>query len=93
MGSDQHQTEHNLNICRETVAKDGTPFSVGGGRLAVGPGGPSGGSGGLGGLGGPPAGPGGYKRAQRGSSPGKSPGQPGPRPDRFSKEEVENKNK
>ena len=86
------------------MAKEGTPFSVGGGSQAGGPGpvkpgGPPGGSGGLrglgglGGLGGPPAGPGGYQRAQRGSIPGKSPGQPGPRPDRFSKEEVENKNK
>ena len=80
------------------MAKEGTPFSVGGGSQSGGPGpvkpgGPPGGSGGLGGLGGPPAGPGGYQQAQRGSIPGKSPGQPGPSSDRFSKEEVENKNK
>ena len=85
MSSDQHRTEHNLNNCRESVAKEGTPFSVGGGSQAGGPGPVK--------PGGPPAGPGGYQRAQRGSSPGKSPGQPGPRPDRFSKDEVENKNK
>ena len=87
-----------FNICSESVAKEGTLFSVGGGSQSGGPGpikpgGPPGGSGGLGGLVGPPAGPGGYQRAQRGSSQGRSPGQPGPRPDRFSKEEVENKNK
>ena len=81
----------NHNICRESVAKEGTPFSVGGGSQAGGPGPvkPGGPPGGLGGLGGPPAGPGGYQRAQRGSSQGRSPGQPGPRPDRFSKEEME----
>ena len=84
-----------FNICSESVAKEGTLFSVGGGSQSEGPGPikPGGPPGGSGGLGGPPAGPGGYQRAQRGSSPGKSPGQPGPRPDRFSKEEVENKNK
>ena len=80
-----------FNICSESVAKEGTLFSVGGGSQSGGPG-PikSGGQpGGSGGLGGPPAGPGGYQRAQRGSSQGRSPGQPGPRPDRFSKEEME----